>query len=100
MIARRGSEFGLHIPEAVGEQITTSIKLLGSEVYRDREDASKDLLQVGHLDGAAALPPGGSRELLLLAAPLGTFRDGGAATGWKDGARCASALSSPVRLWW
>jgi hypothetical protein len=44
----RRIDFGLHMPGGLGEQITTSIKLLGSEVYRDREAATKDLLQAGH----------------------------------------------------
>jgi hypothetical protein len=44
----RRIEFGLHIPSDLGEQIGASIKLLGSEVYRDREGATKDLLQAGH----------------------------------------------------
>jgi hypothetical protein len=44
----RRIEFGMHLPSGMNEQITNSIKLLGSEVYRDREGASKDLLQAGH----------------------------------------------------
>jgi hypothetical protein len=44
----RRIEFGLHLPDGLGEQIGASIKLLGSDVYRDREGASKDLLQAGH----------------------------------------------------
>jgi hypothetical protein len=44
----RRIEFGLHAPGSLGNQITASIKLLGSEVYRDRDDATKDLLQAGH----------------------------------------------------
>src|SRR4051794_33011093 len=31
----RRIEFGMHMPGGLGEQIGTSIKLLGSEVYRD-----------------------------------------------------------------
>jgi hypothetical protein len=44
----RRIEFGLHMPGGLGDQISTSIKLLGSEVYREREGASKDLLHAGH----------------------------------------------------
>jgi hypothetical protein len=44
----RRIEFGLHMPGGLAEQITTSVKLLGSEVYRDREGASRDLLHAGH----------------------------------------------------
>ena len=44
----RRIEFGMHMPGGLGEQINTSIKLLGSEVFRDRDGASKDLLQAGH----------------------------------------------------
>ncbi len=44
----RRIDFGLHVPSTLGEQITSSIKLLGSEVYRDRESATKELLQAGH----------------------------------------------------
>jgi hypothetical protein len=44
----RRIEFGMHMPGGLGEQIKTSIKLLGSEVFRDRDTASKDLLQAGH----------------------------------------------------
>jgi hypothetical protein len=44
----RRIEFGMHLPGGLSEQINTSIKLLGSEVFRDRDGASKDLLQAGH----------------------------------------------------
>lgn len=44
----RRIEFGLHMPGNLGAQIDNSIKLLGSEVYRDRESATKELLQAGH----------------------------------------------------
>ncbi len=44
----RRIEFGLHMPPGMGEHISTSIKQLGSEVYRDREGATKELLQAGH----------------------------------------------------
>ncbi len=44
----RRIDMGLHIPEGVDAQIEKSIRNLASEAYRQREDASKDLLQVGH----------------------------------------------------
>jgi hypothetical protein len=44
----RRIEFGLHTPGKLGDEITNSIKLLGSEVYRDRDDATRGLLQAGH----------------------------------------------------
>jgi hypothetical protein len=44
----RRIEFGMHMPGGLGDQITTAIKQLGSEVYRDREGATKELLQAGH----------------------------------------------------
>ncbi len=44
----RRIEFGLHIPPELSGQIQQSLKQLGSDVYKDRELASKGLLQVGH----------------------------------------------------
>jgi hypothetical protein len=44
----RRIEFGLHIPDGRGAQINSAIKQLGSDVYRDREGATRDLLQAGH----------------------------------------------------
>jgi hypothetical protein len=44
----RRIEFGLHIPDGRGAQISSAIKQLGSDVYRDREGATRDLLQAGH----------------------------------------------------
>jgi hypothetical protein len=44
----RRIEFGLHIPDGLCDQIGGAIKLLGSDVYRDREGATRDLLQAGH----------------------------------------------------
>jgi len=45
----RKVEFGLHVPPDVHQQITQSIKRLASDVYKERDVASKDLVQVGHL---------------------------------------------------
>src|SRR5262245_26707230 len=44
----RRIEFGVHVPTGVHEQIDQAIRLLGSEVYKEREDAAKGLVQVGH----------------------------------------------------
>jgi len=44
----RRVEFGLHVPPDVNQQINQSIKRLASEVYKERDGASKDLVQVGH----------------------------------------------------
>ena len=44
----RRVEFGLHVPPEVHQQITQSIKRLASDVYKERDVASKDLVQVGH----------------------------------------------------
>ena len=44
----RRVEFGLHVPADVNQQITKSIKRLASDVYKERDVASKDLVQVGH----------------------------------------------------
>lgn len=44
----RRVEFGLHVPPDVSLQITQSIKRLASDVYKERDGASKELIQVGH----------------------------------------------------
>lgn len=44
----RRVEFGLHVPHDMNLQITQSIKRLASDVYKERDVASKDLVQVGH----------------------------------------------------
>jgi len=44
----RRVEFGLHVPSDVNQQINQSIKRLASDVYKERDVASKDLVQVGH----------------------------------------------------
>jgi hypothetical protein len=44
----RRIEFGLHVPPEMNQQINQSIKRLASEVYKERDVASKDLMQVGH----------------------------------------------------
>jgi len=44
----RRVEFGLHVPPEVNLQINQSIKRLASDLYKERDSASKDLVQVGH----------------------------------------------------
>jgi len=44
----RRVEFGLHVPPDVNQQINQSIKRLASDVYKERDSASKDLTQIGH----------------------------------------------------
>ena len=44
----RRVEFGLHVPPDVHLQITQSIKRLASDVYKERDGASKELVQTGH----------------------------------------------------
>src|SRR5205823_1174530 len=44
----RRVEFGLHVPPEMNQQITQSIKRLASEVYKERDVATKELVQVGH----------------------------------------------------
>ncbi|MFO0863730.1 MAG: hypothetical protein U0744_03570 [Gemmataceae bacterium] len=44
----RRIEFGMHMPDTVRQRIDQSIRLLGSDAYKQREDAGKDLVQAGH----------------------------------------------------
>ena len=44
----RKVEFGLHVPPDVNAQIGQSIKRLASDVYKERDSAGKELVQVGH----------------------------------------------------
>ena len=44
----RRVEFGLHVPPDVNQQINQSIKRLASDVYKERDSASKELMQVGY----------------------------------------------------
>jgi hypothetical protein len=45
----RRIDLGLHLPEGLEVKIDQSIRLLSSNAYKDREDASKGLIQAGHL---------------------------------------------------
>src|SRR4051794_29364358 len=40
----RRVEFGLHVPPDLHQQITQSIKRLGSDVYKERDGASRELV--------------------------------------------------------
>jgi hypothetical protein len=44
----RRIEFGMHMPDSVRQRIDQSIRLLGSDAFKQREDAGKELVQVGH----------------------------------------------------
>jgi hypothetical protein len=43
----RRIDFGLHLPDGVGQQIDQSIKLLGSETYKERDEAVRHLVHYG-----------------------------------------------------
>lgn len=43
----RRIDFGVHIPEEVSTKIDAAIKLLGSETFRDRDDAANKLILIG-----------------------------------------------------
>jgi hypothetical protein len=45
----RRIDFGLHLPEGVGPQIKAAIKQMGSNVYKHRDGAVKDLVDLGAL---------------------------------------------------
>ena len=54
---------GVHIPEGLESQIEKSIRNLASDAYKQREDASKELLQAGHWAYAALQKASTSPEL-------------------------------------
>jgi hypothetical protein len=43
----RRIDFGLHLPDGVGQHIDQSIKLLGSETYKERDEAVRHLVHYG-----------------------------------------------------
>src|SRR5262245_8871415 len=45
----RRVDLGLHLPNGLEVQIDQSIKLLGSNAYKEREDATRELIQAGYL---------------------------------------------------
>ena len=59
----RRIDMGLHIPPGMEAQIETSIRNLASEAFKQREDASRDLLQFGHWAFPALQKAAGSPEL-------------------------------------
>ncbi|MBM4067641.1 MAG: hypothetical protein FJ271_01665 [Planctomycetes bacterium] len=44
----RRIEFGMHLPEGAGTKIQSAIRKMGSDVYKQREEAVKDLLDLEH----------------------------------------------------
>lgn len=44
----RRIEFGMHLPDGAGPKIQSAIRKMGSEVYKQREEAVKDLLDLEH----------------------------------------------------
>lgn len=44
----RRIEFGMHLPEGVGPKIQSAIRKMGSDVYKQREEAVKDLEEFEH----------------------------------------------------
>jgi hypothetical protein len=59
----RKIEMGRHPPEGIERTIDQSIKLLSSEAFKQREDASRDLLQAGHWAYPALQKATGSPEM-------------------------------------
>jgi len=45
----RRIDFGLHLAEGVSDKIDTAIKQLGSDAFRDRDEAAKELVLMGGL---------------------------------------------------
>ena len=43
----RRIEFGLHLADGIGDKIDSAIKHLGSDVYRERDEASRELILMG-----------------------------------------------------
>ena len=43
----RRIDFGLHLAEGIPDKIDNAIKQLGSEAFRDRDDAAKELVLLG-----------------------------------------------------
>ena len=44
----RRVDMGLHIPDGMEQTIETSIRMLSSEAFKQREEASRELVQAGH----------------------------------------------------
>ncbi|MCI0681385.1 MAG: hypothetical protein L0Y71_04710 [Gemmataceae bacterium] len=45
----RRIDLGLHLPQGLDQQIDQSIRLLASNAYKERDEATKGLIQAGHL---------------------------------------------------
>ncbi len=59
----RRIDFGLHLPDGVAPQIQTAIRQMGSSVYKQREGAVKDLVELGHLAFPYVQKAAGSNDL-------------------------------------
>jgi len=59
----RRIEMGLHLPEGLQQTIDQSIRLLSSDGYKQREDATKELMQAGHWAMPALQKASNSPEL-------------------------------------
>lgn len=59
----RRIDMGLHIPPGIEQQIESAIRNLSSESFKQREDATKDLIQAGHWAIPALQKAVGSPEL-------------------------------------
>jgi hypothetical protein len=45
----RRIDLGLHLPAGLDQQLDQSIRLLASNAYKEREEATRDIIQAGHL---------------------------------------------------
>lgn len=59
----RRIDMGMHIPDGIEPLIAKSIRNLASDAYKQREDASKELLKVGHWAFAALQKAAASSDL-------------------------------------
>ena len=70
----RRIEFGLHLPEGVGTQIQNAIQLMGSNIYKQREGAVRDLVDLGHLAYPAVQKAAGSGDLEVAQRAAGVLK--------------------------
>jgi hypothetical protein len=70
----RRIEFGLHLPEGVGTQIQNAIQLMGSNVYKQREGAARDLVDLGHLAYPAVQKAATSSDLEVAQRAAGVLK--------------------------
>lgn len=59
----RAIDFGLHFPTGVGDRITLAVKALGADNFRDRDQASKTLIELGPYSYPAVYEASRSSEL-------------------------------------